>query len=154
LSGQDRGMTGWVTTIKRGWVVTDRVPGPDVDEFADPAEVTATLARSPGGGDTLLAAQHPHRTPHALAGGLSLAEALPGARDTLERLRAQAYREVRDAVAPYRVDGPDGVAIGVLCLVDPAAADSSGRSRVRHSEEVYPRVVAERAAVLAGLGVA
>jgi Protein of unknown function (DUF1015) len=44
--------------------------------------------------------------------------------------------------------------VGVLCLVDPAAVDSHGMSWVRHSEEVYPQVVAERVAVLAGLGCA
>src|SRR5918997_863013 len=55
-------------------------------------------------------------------------------------------------LAPYRVDGPDGVAVGVLCLVDSAAVDVHGASRVRHSEQVYREVVAERAAVLAGLG--
>lgn len=144
-------MTGWVHAIRHGWVVTGRVPGPDVDEFAEATEVTAALARSPCGADTLLAVQHPHRTPQALAGGLSLADALPAARQALARLSASAYREVADVVAPYRVEGPDGVAVGVLCLIDSAAVDSGGRSFVRHSEEVYPQVVLERAAVLAGL---
>ncbi|MGH3841316.1 MAG: DUF1015 family protein [Pseudonocardiaceae bacterium] len=144
-------MRRWVHAIRDGWVVTDRVPGPDVDEFAEATEVTAALARSPRGGDTLLAVQHPHRTPQALAEGLSLADALPAARQALARLSASAYREVANVVAPYRVDGPDGVAVGVLCLVDSAAVDSGGRSFVRHSEEVYPQVVGERAAVLAGL---
>ncbi|HEV7830712.1 MAG TPA: DUF1015 family protein [Pseudonocardiaceae bacterium] len=147
-------MSRWVHVIRRGWVVTDRVPGPDVDEFAEAAEVTAALARSPCGADTLLAVQHPHRTPQALAEGLSLADALPAARQVLARLSARAYREVANVVAPYRVEGPDGVAVGVLCLIDSAAVDSRGRSFVRHSEEVYPGVVLERAAVLAGLGCA
>jgi Protein of unknown function (DUF1015) len=147
-------MTRWVHAIRHGWVVIDRVPGPDVDEFADAAEVIAALAQSPCGDDTLLAVQHPHRTPAALADRLSLADALPAARRTLDRLRASAYRQVADVVAPYRVDGPDGMAVGVLCLVDSAAADSRGMSLVRHSEEIYPRVVAERATVLAGLGCA
>ena len=146
-------MTRLVRAIRHGWVVTDRVPGPDVDEFADTAEVVAALAQSPSG-DTLLAVQHPHRTPAALAGGLSLVDALPAARRALDRLRASAYRPVADVVAPYRVDGPDGMALGVLCLVDPAAVDPGGMSFVRHSEEVYPQVVAERAAALAGLGCA
>ncbi len=145
-------MTRWVHPIKHGWVVTDRVPGPDVDEFAEATEVIAALAGSQC--DTLLAVQHPHRTPEALAGGLSLADALPAARQVLDRLRAGAYREVVDVVAPYRVAGPDGVAVGVLCLVDSAAVDSGGISFVRHSEEVYPQVVLERAEVLAGLGCA
>ena len=39
----------------------------------------------------------------------------------------------------------------MLCLVDSAAVDRHGMSRVRHSEDVYPQVVVERAAVLAGL---
>ena len=146
-------MTGWVRAISRGWVVADGVPGPDVDEFAEATEVVAALA-GPAGGDTLLAVQHPHRTPRALAQGLSLADALPAARHALDRLRASAYHQVSDVLAPYRVDGPDGVAVGVLCLVDPAAVDKHGMSWVRHSEEIYPQVVAERVAVLAGLGCA
>lgn len=147
-------MTSWVRPISSGWVVDDEVPGPDVDEFAEAAEVVAALAGPGGAADTLLAVQHPHRTPQALAAGLSLLEALPAARQVLDRLRADAYRPVADVVAPYRVDGPDGSAVGVLCLVDTAAVDGHGMSRVRHSEEVYPQVVAERAAVLAGLGCA
>jgi hypothetical protein len=147
-------MTRWVHAIRHGWVVTDRVPGPDVDEFAEASEVTTALASSPCGADTLLAVQHPHCTPQALAEKLSLADALPAARQVLARLSASAYREVANVVAPYRVEGPDGEAVGVLCLIDSAAVDSGGRSFVRHSEEVYPRVVLERAAVLAGLGCA
>ncbi|MDQ4011149.1 MAG: DUF1015 domain-containing protein [Actinomycetota bacterium] len=147
-------MARWVRAIRHGWVVKGGVPGPDVDEFAEATEVVAALASHLGGGDTLLAVQHPHRTPEALAGGLSLAAALPTARQTLDRLRANAYRQVDGVVAPYRVDGPDGVAVGVLCLVDSAAVDVHGASRVRHSEQVYRKVVAERAAVLSGLGYA
>ncbi|WP_027942602.1 DUF1015 family protein [Amycolatopsis taiwanensis] len=138
-------MAAWVEPIGQGWVVDSRVPGPDVDEFADASEVIAALTGSAG--DSLLAVQHPHRTPRARARGLSLADALPSARQELDRLLAGWYRPVADVVAPYRVDGPDGTAVGVLCLVDPNEV-----SRVRHSEEVYPRVVAERAAMLTGLG--
>ncbi|MFD7653999.1 DUF1015 family protein [Actinosynnema sp. NPDC059797] len=133
-----------VGPVRRGWVVRDRVPGPDVDEFAEPEKVAAALAGARAG--TLLAVQHPHRTPEALAAGLSLADALPRARADLARLRATAYREVRDVVAPYRVDGPDGTAHGLLCVVDPTA--------VGHTEDVYPEVVAERARALSGLGCA
>lgn len=140
-------MTHWVSAIRHGWVVDREVPGPDVDEFAEPADVIAALARWRG--DSLLAVQHPHRTPRALAEGLSPADALPEARRELDRLLATAYRPVTDIVAPYRVDGPDGTAVGVLCLVDPREM-----SVVRHSEEVYPRVVAERAEMLSGLGCA
>jgi hypothetical protein len=140
-------MTQWVSAIQHGWVIDGEVPGPDVDEFAEPADVIAALARWRG--DSLLAVQHPHRTPRALAAGLSPAAALPEARRELDRLLAAAYRPVTDIVAPYRVDGPDGTAVGVLCLVDPR--EMSG---VRHSEEVYPRVVAERAEMLSGLGCA
>jgi hypothetical protein len=147
-------MTRWAQAIRHGWVVTDRVPGPDVDAFAEATEVVSALADAQGGADMLLAVQHPHRTPQALARGLSVADALPAARQALDRLRASAYRQVTDVVAPYQVDGPDGVALGVLCLVDSAAVDMHGMAWVRHSEEVYPQVVAERAAVLAGLGAA
>ncbi|HEX6357694.1 DUF1015 family protein [Actinophytocola sp.] len=139
---------GWVRPITRGWVVRDEVPGPDVDEFAEPDRVTEALARS---GATLLAVQHPHRTPEALAAGRGLLESLPAARNTLKTLLRTAYRDVSTVVAPYEVDGPDGTACGVLCMVDPAAV---GAGHVRHSEEVYPDIVAERAAVLAGLGYA
>ncbi|MEV7548986.1 DUF1015 family protein [Amycolatopsis sp. NPDC089917] len=145
-------MSTWIRPIDRGWVVRDTVPGPDVDEFADPDRVATALAGARG--DSLLAVQHPARTPAALAGGLSMEEALPQARATFERIREQHYRPVASVVAPYRIDGPDGVALGVLCLVDPAAVRADGVTRVRHTEDVYPDVVAERAAMLAGLGVA
>lgn len=132
----------------------DRVPGPDVDEFAEPDRVVRALAAPGGGRGTLLAVQHPHRTPAALAAGTGLLESLPAARAALAELLRQSYRQVDDVVAPYWVDGPDGTACGLLCMVDPAAVDADGISRVRHSEQVYPDVVAERARVLAGLGVA
>ena len=147
-------MTRWIHAIRHGWVVIDRVPGPDVDEFADTAEVITALAQSSPGDDTLLAVQHPHRTPAALAGGLSLVDALPAAHQALNRLRASAYRPVVNVMAPYRVDGVDGTAVGVLCLVDSAAVESRAGPFVRPSEEIYPQVLAERAAVLAGLGCA
>jgi hypothetical protein len=147
-------MTGVVRPIRTGWVVTGRVPGPDVDEFADADQVIAALATPSAGGDTLLAVQHPNHTPAALANGLSVAQALPAARRMLDRLRRSAYREVHDVVAPYLVSGPDGTALGMLCLVDPAVADADGQARIRQAEQVYPEVVAERAAVLAGLSCA
>jgi len=130
-------------------VVRDEVPGPDVDEFADPTAVAAALARPDGARRTLLAVQHPHRTPAAIAAGLDLPAALPAARSTLSMLLRNAYRPVTDVVAPYQVDGPDGTALGVLCVVDPVAV---AHGQVRQSEQVYPEVVAERAGVLAGLG--
>jgi hypothetical protein len=142
-------MNGWVRPVESGWVVRDFVPGPDVDEFAEPERVAAAL-RAPGAATgTLLAVQHPHRTPAARARRLSLTDALPIAREALDHLRANHYRPVRDVIAPYRVDGPDGCAHGVLCLVDPAEV-----GRVRHTEEVFPDVVAERSAVLSELGCA
>ncbi|WP_434447761.1 DUF1015 family protein [Lentzea sp. E54] len=137
-------MSPRVRPVRRGWVVRDRVPGPDVDEFAEPGQVIGALARAPHG--TLLAVQHPHRTPAALAAGTGLLDALPHARAELAVLIRRAYREVTDVVAPYRVDGPDGTACGLLCLVDPDA--------IAHTEDVYPDVVAERGRVLASLGIA
>jgi hypothetical protein len=142
---------GWVRPIARGWVVRNEVPGPDVDEFAEPERVIAALAEPQAAHRTLLAVQHPHRTPEAVAAGRGLLESLPAARNTLSVLLRTAYREVSSVVAPYEVDGPDGSACGVLCMVDPAAVDAG---RVRHSEEVYPGIVRERAEVLAGLGAA
>jgi hypothetical protein len=141
----------WLRPIAHGWVVRDEVPGPDVDEFAEPERVTAALAEPGAAARSLLAVQHPHRTPDALAGRRGLPDALSAARNTLTVLLRTRYREVSDVVAPYEVDGPDGTACGVLCMVDAAAVDAG---RVRHSEEVYPDIVEERARVLAGLGYA
>jgi len=146
-------MSDWIRPIGRGWVVRDAVPGPDVDEFAEPDHVIAALA-APGAADSLLAVQHPARTPAALARGLGPDAAVPVARAVLERLRKRFYRPVCDLVAPYRIEGPDGVALGLLCLVDPAAVTDEGAARIHHTEDVYPDVVTERAAVLAGLGCA
>ncbi|RZS29552.1 uncharacterized protein (DUF1015 family) [Herbihabitans rhizosphaerae] len=146
-------MKEWVRPIGRGWVVRDEVPGPDVDEFAEPDAVVKALAHNESSG-SLLAVQHPHRMPDALARGLDLLAALPSARASLAALLQEAYEQVTDVVAPYTVDGPDGSACGLLCLVDPAAVDRHGVRRIRHGEEVYPNVVAERAAMLAGLGAA
>jgi hypothetical protein len=147
-------MSGWVRPIRGGWVVRGEVPGPDVDEFAEPEQVIAALSTPGGDGGTLLAVQHPHRTPEARASDLSLTAALPIARAALAHLRAGHYRSVTDVVAPYRIDGPDGSALGLLCVVDPAAVGVDGAGLVRHTEEVYPEVVAERAVMLAGLGCA
>ena len=154
MTAMMRRMTGWIRPVRRGWVVRGTVPGPDVDEFAEPEQVTAALSGPGGGAGTLLAVQHPHRTPAARADGLGLTAALPIARAALTHLRVHHYRPVSDVVAPYRVDGPDGSALGLLCVVDPAAVGADGLTRVRHTEEVYPDVVAERAAMLAGLGCA
>jgi hypothetical protein len=141
-------MSAWVRPIRRGWVVRGEVPGPDVDEFAEPDRVVAALALPGATRRSLLAVQHPHRTPDALTAGLSLADALPIARRSLAELLRTAYRPIEDVVIPYTVDGPDGSVVGVLCVVNPVEA----LKRVRHMEEVYPDVVAERAAVLTGLG--
>jgi hypothetical protein len=130
------------------------VPGPDVDEFAEPDRVIAALADRSVGAGGLLAVQHPHRTPGAVAAGLGLVDTLPTARTALAALLRTAYRPVADVVAPYVVDGPDGSAIGLLCMVDPAEVGTSGSGLIRHTEDVYPEVVAERAVVVAGLGFA
>jgi len=146
-------MSDVVRPIGTGWIVTGRVPGPDVDEFAESDQVIAALAGQ-NGHDSLLAVQHPNHTPQAMAEGLSVAEALPAAQRMLERLLDRDYRRVEHVVAPYLATGPDGTALGMLCLVDPAAVDADGQARIRQAEQVYPDVVAERAAVLAGLGCA
>lgn len=146
-------MSDVVRPIGTGWVVTGRVPGPDVDEFAETDQVIAALAGQ-NGLDSLLAVQHPNHTPQAMAAGLSVSEALPAAQRMLERLLDRDYRRVEHVVAPYLATGPDGTALGMLCLVDPAAVDADGQARIRRAEQVYPDVVAERAAVLAGLGCA
>jgi hypothetical protein len=147
-------MTKWAWPARRGWFVRGDVPGPDVDEFAEADQVIAALARPGAAEATLLAVQHPHQTPAALAAGQPLHTTLPAARRVLDHLIATAYEEADDVIAAYRVSGADGTALGVLCMIDPAAVDTNGLARVRHSEQVYPDVVEERAAVLAGLGAA
>ncbi|CAM3295402.1 DUF1015 domain-containing protein [Kibdelosporangium persicum] len=144
-------MDAWVSPVRHGWVVRDTVPGPDVDEFAEPDQVITALAQ-PGAADgTLLAVQHPHRTPAARRQGLALREALPIAHTALDQLRASHYDQVTDVVGVAWGDGPEGSALGLMCVVDPAAVNADGLTFVRHTEEVYPDVVAERAAVLSGL---
>nr|WP_042188523.1 DUF1015 family protein [Kibdelosporangium sp. MJ126-NF4]CEL18299.1 Related to HTH domain of SpoOJ/ParA/ParB/repB family, involved in chromosome partitioning [Kibdelosporangium sp. MJ126-NF4]CTQ97784.1 Related to HTH domain of SpoOJ/ParA/ParB/repB family, involved in chromosome partitioning [Kibdelosporangium sp. MJ126-NF4] len=147
-------MDTWISSIQRGWVVQDAVPGPSVDEFAEPDQVVAALAQ-PGAADgTLLAVQHPHRTPAARAQRLDVLSALPIAHAALNQLLASHYKPVDNVVGLSRGDGPDGSALGLLCVVDPGAVNADGQTYVRHTEEVYPDVVAERAAVLSGLGCA
>ncbi|MBB4677931.1 DUF1015 family protein [Crossiella cryophila] len=138
--------------LETAWVVREAVPGPDVDEFTDPRQVRAALSAQSAGRVTLLAVQHPHRTPDSLAHRRGLSQLLPDARDRLRRLQRESYRRVADVVAPYQVDGPDGSTLGLLCLADPAAVDPAHGRSVRRTEEVYPDIVAERAAVLAELG--
>jgi hypothetical protein len=147
-------MNTLVRPIRRGWVVRDTVPGPDVDEFAEPDQVIAALARPGAAQGTLLAVQHPHRTPAALADGRGLLAALPIAHEALDELRAKHYRRARNVVALSWGDGPDGEALGLMCMVDPTALLPDGLTFVRHTEDVYPEVVAERAAMLTGLGYA
>jgi hypothetical protein len=154
-------MNAWIRPIRNGWVVRDPVrdhlPGPDVDEFAEPDQVIAALATPGAANGTLLAVQHPHRTPAALAAGLDLQAALPIAHEALDHLRASHYCQVNDVVALSwgdQPDGPGGEALGVMCVVDPAAVNADGLTFVRHTEEIYPEVVAERATMLSGLGCA
>ncbi|MGH3624039.1 MAG: DUF1015 family protein [Sciscionella sp.] len=124
-----------------------------MDEFAEAEQVAGALAE-PGAAATLLAVQHPHRTPDAIASGLALPDTLPAARAALGELLGSTYREVTDVLAPYRVTGPDGTALGVLCVVDPDSVAATGARQVRQGEQVYPEVVADRATVLSGLRVA
>jgi hypothetical protein len=145
-------MSQWVRPAGTAWIAREQIPGPDVDEFADPHHVERALAEACG--PSLLAVQHPHRTAVARAAGAGLQDSLPGARSTLRALQRRHYRQASDVVALYRARGERGAAIGVLCLVDPAAADAAGQQVIRDSEGVYPQVVCERAAVLAALGVA
>ncbi|MCE7004509.1 DUF1015 domain-containing protein [Kibdelosporangium philippinense] len=147
-------MSTWVSPIRHGWVVRDLVPGPDVDEFAEPDRVIAALAQPGAANDTLLAVQHPHRTPTAREQNLDLRAALPIAHTALNHLRESHYRPVTDVVGLAWREGPQGSALGLLCLVDPAAVNPDGLTWVRHTEEVYLDVVGERAAMLSGLGCA
>lgn len=144
------GRERWISALGRAWLPIGGLTGPDLDEFADGERVRAALTR-PGAERSLLAVQHPHRTPAALRGGLSLRRALPAARAALTIRKATHYRPHVDALPLYRVSGPDGTAAGMLAVVDPLAVDGLGRRRVRPTEDVYTDVVTERAEVLAGL---
>ncbi|MGH3493281.1 MAG: DUF1015 family protein [Sciscionella sp.] len=145
-------MSEWVRAVREGWVLCGSLPGPDVDEFAESHQVQRALAEFDG--PSLLAVQHPHRTPAAVAAGIGLAQSMPSARATLESLLTGHYRRVRSAVCLYRASGAGGTAVGVLCHVDPHAVDEQGIDQVRDSERVFPDVVAERAATLTALGMA
>lgn len=144
-------MNDLVRALRTGWVVRDRVPGPDVDEFGEPDQIARELARPGAANGSLLAVQHPHRTPTAIAEGRSLLDSVPIAEEALAHLRKKHYRKVHDVVALSWGDGPGGEALGVLCLVDPTAVMPGGLTFVRHTEDVYPEVVAERAAIQAAL---
>jgi len=144
-------MSDLVRAIRTGWVVRDTVPGPDVDEYGEPDQIARALA-APGAADgSLLAVQHPHRTPMALAGHQTLLQAMPIAEYALNQLRAKHYRREKHFVALSWGDGPDGEALGLMCVVDPTAVLPDGGTFVRHTEDVYPEVVAERAAMQAAL---
>jgi uncharacterized protein (DUF1015 family) len=101
----------------------------------------------------------PHRTPDAVAAGVSFAGSLEAAACTLAGLRQSGqsgqpgqsggFRAVAGLIAPYRITGPEGLSHGLFCMVDTAqissAADQPGL--VIRNEEVFAEKVRERTAL-------
>lgn len=144
------------TPIPHAWLSTGGGPAgstgaQNYDEFADDAEITAVVAANPS---SALAVEMPHRTPAAVAAGLSFADALPAAMTALAALRAERRLvDVGEVVAPYRIEGPDGVTYGMFCLVSTAEISSSATEPglVVRNEDVFVGKVRERTALTATL---
>ncbi|MCM2494902.1 DUF1015 family protein [Burkholderia glumae] len=149
-SSMHRLADNWIRPLSRAWIANGPVAGPNADEVAD-AQVADLLTRLDSSTPSLLAIQHPHRTPHARAMGWGIEEALGPATDMLASLERSAYRELADVVLLYHIHGIDGEVWGALCMVDTAAARPDGAPLVRDTEAVYPESVRVRTAVMSGL---
>ena len=138
--------------IARAWVSTGGTGAQNYDEFADEAEITAIVEANPA---SALAVEMPHRTPEAVAAGLSFRDALPAAAERLRELQIDGhYRATEQAVAVYRITGDDGVAYGLFCMVDTGqistSADEPGL--VIRNEDVFIEKVKERTALADATG--
>jgi uncharacterized protein (DUF1015 family) len=140
-----------VTPISLAWVSTGGTGAPNYDEFNSYDEVTALIEANPG---SILAVDMPHCTRDERAAGTSFAAALPGAVESLRRLKTSgAYGEQRDVLLAYRITGPSAAAHGVFAMV--ATAEISDRAdapgRVIRNEDVFIEKVRERTAHLEAL---
>ncbi len=141
-----------VHPIGRAWISTGGTGAQNYDEFADDAEITEIVAANPA---SALGIEMPHRTPEAVAAGLSFTDSLSAAVARFGQLRDEGrYQPAEQVVALYRISGPDGVGFGVFCMVDTdqisASADEPGL--VIRNEDVFVAKVRERTALAAALG--
>ena len=135
--------------IARARVSTGGTGAQNYDEFADESEITAIVAANPA---SALAVEMPHRTPEAVAAGLSFRDALPAAAERLRELQLDGhYRPAENAVAIYRISGgrSAGTAYGLFCMIDTdqisTSADEPGL--VIRNEDVFLEKVRERTAL-------
>ncbi|GAA4214795.1 DUF1015 family protein [Actinocatenispora rupis] len=138
-------------SIGRAWISAGGTGAQNYDEFADDAEITAIVADNPA---SALAVEMPHRTPEAVAAGLSFTDALPAAAERFAASRADGhYRAAERVVGLYRITG-EQVAYGVFCLVDTdqisTSADEPGL--VIRNEDVFVAKVRERVALADAVG--
>ncbi len=141
-----------VHPINRAWLSTGGTGAQNYDEFADEAEITAIVAANPA---SALGVEMPHRTPEAVAAGLSFSDALPAAAARLAGLKtAGRFRPADDVVAVYRTSAGDTVGYGLFCMVDTdqisTSADEPGL--VIRNEDVFIEKVRERTALADTLG--
>jgi len=146
-----RANTDAVAPIDAAWVSGGGTGAPNYDEFNSYDEVTDLIVARPG---SILAVDMPHCAPEERAHGTSFADALPVAKDRLDKLKASgAYAEQRDVLVAYRITGPAGAAHGVFAMVSTGEisdrADAPGR--VIRNEDVFVEKVRERTAHLEAL---
>jgi uncharacterized protein (DUF1015 family) len=139
--------------IGRAWISAGGTGAQNYDEFADDGEITEIVRANPA---SALAIEMPHRTPEAVAAGLSFTDSLPAAASRFAALREQGrYRATEQVVGLYRIAEPAGaVSYGVFCLVDTdqisASADEPGL--VIRNEDVFVAKVKERVALADAIG--
>ncbi|MGA8114757.1 MAG: DUF1015 family protein [Actinocatenispora sp.] len=141
-----------VHPIGRAWISTGGTGAQNYDEFADDAEITAIVADNPS---SALAIEMPHRTPEAVAAGLSFTDALPPAVRRFAESRASGrYRPDENVVALYRIGEGDAAAYGVFCMVDTdqisTTVDEPGL--VIRNEDVFVSKIRERVALTGSVG--
>ncbi|BCJ29093.1 DUF1015 family protein [Actinocatenispora sera] len=148
--------------IGRAWISAGGTGAQNYDEFADDGEITEIVRANPA---SALAIEMPHRTPEAVAAGLSFTDSLPAAAARFAALCEQSrYRAAEQVVGLYRIAEPAGsagrgagdgaVSYGVFCLVDTdqisASADEPGL--VIRNEDVFVAKVKERVALADAIG--
>jgi uncharacterized protein (DUF1015 family) len=141
-------ITDAVAPIDVAWVSRGGTGAPNYDEFNSYDEVTDLIMARP---DSILAVDMPHCAAEERARGTSFADALPVAKDRLDKLKTSgSYAQQRDLLVAYRITGPAGAAHGVFAMVSTGEisdrADAPGR--VIRNEDVFVEKVRERTAHL------
>lgn len=141
-----------VHPIAHAWLSTGGTGARNYDEFADEAEITTIIDRSP---HSALAVEMPHHAPGSA--GRSFTESLPQAVERLAAAkRAGHYAPAQDVVVAYRItDHTAGTAAhGLFAMVDTdqisTSADEPGL--VIRNEDVFPEKVRERVALIEATG--